>query len=64
MRIGDPVRVRVRASGRAGQIVEDLERGRYRVELSPVVTNMLLDMGNVDSDEEDGIVSAGELDLL
>jgi hypothetical protein len=62
MRIGDMVRVR--ASGREGQIVEDLDRGRYRVAFDPVPTDVLLDMGNVDGDVEGGIFSAGELNPL
>jgi hypothetical protein len=62
MRIGDTVRVR--ASGREGQIVEDLERGRHRVEYYPVANTMPVDTANIEDDEAGGIFSTEELEPL
>ena len=62
MRIGDTVRVR--ASGREGQIVEDLERGRHRVEYYPVADTMPVNAVNVEGGDAGGIFSAEELEPL
>jgi hypothetical protein len=62
MRIGDTVRVR--ASGREGQIVEDLDKGRYRVEFYPVAGTMPLDAANVEGEDAGRIFSAEDLEPL
>ena len=60
MRIGDVVRVR--ATGREGQIVEDVGRGRHRVEFYPSAGTAPADPGRAGSGETGGIFSDQELE--
>ena len=53
MRIGEAARVR--ASGRDGQIVEDLGKGRHRADLYPAAGTAPTDPANVEGDETCGI---------
>lgn len=62
MRIGDTVRVR--ATGREGQIVEELGSGRHRIEFYPVAETVPVDAANIEDDEAGGIFSAEDLELL
>ena len=56
MRLGEAARVR--ASGREGQIVEDLGKGRHHVDLYPAAGTAPTDLGTVGGDETDGIFHA------
>jgi hypothetical protein len=60
LRIGDVVRVR--ATGREGQIVEDVGNGRRRVEFYPAAGTAPSRPSDVPSDEAGGIFSDQELE--
>ena len=61
MRIGDVVRVR--ASGREGQIVEDVDKNRRRVELYPAGEAEVSNSGDRGG-EDSGIFSDEELEPI
>ena len=54
----------VRATGRRARIVEARGSGFYAVEYLPDVTSDPIDRGTVQSEQEEGIYRAGDLELL
>jgi hypothetical protein len=62
MELGDTVVVR--STGRRARLIEALERGRYAVEFLPDSMTDPIDRDTVQSEDEVGIYSGGELDVV
>jgi hypothetical protein len=62
MEVGDTVAVR--ATGRRVRIVAELSQGRYQVEFLPDLMSDPVDRDTVQSEDEVGIYSAGDLEPL
>jgi len=62
MELGDTVRVKT--SGRLARIVAGLSRDRYQVEFLPDVAGDPIDRDTVQSEQEEGIYAASELEPI